>query len=630
MLTQKQTHSEGHLENAFVAVTLDGVCHGQVHFHHGTTSDQFIAKQKSLTFLQVKEALKLDVKSSFDVFNEELTQLVTDLPPHALVLQYHIARSHQLQMTPRDTYVLTSQNQLKNEDSSHEQAIPLLKIALINSRMVNEQENVAHHALSYLQKKGGSDLAMEDISPSRKQGSFGSKDTTEKAPYQANSALCDSLGARIPTSFIKDSTEQLSASGEQEIDKIKDLLIDRVTIKRYRCPNEECRKTFDEAIDLYIHVTCHFKTKLYECETCGKSYPSKSHLSNHKKTHQANRIFQCSHKGCEKTYSIKQRLVIHERTHQGDKPFVCPYDECGKRFNEKGNLKTHIRSHTGLRPYVCKEPGCQSAFITQGHLNDHMKRHIRERAQGPSSTQEGLFTLNTTPESPQVAPSEAQMVECDVRETKIIVKECSDQNTSSTGDQTSEKGISQISPCSEIKRIEIIRPQPRIPGLNYANFNARQDSTTYQQTFSQSLPCFNQSQGTFFQQGNQTQYQLSQQLQPMTPQVRQSQQLSHLLLAQIQSALLKPSAPQPLIPLTTNYPATNIGNVSIFQKIGSTYEQPRPFFSQVQHQQGLPMVIGRNPGIMNPLYNPQRISFPFPLGQGLNQYLSSNPQNNGN
>ncbi len=38
---------------------------------------------------------------------------------------------------------------------------------------------------------------------------------------------------------------------------ITDLLIDRVTFKRYRCPQFECRKTFDVATDLFSHIGTH-------------------------------------------------------------------------------------------------------------------------------------------------------------------------------------------------------------------------------------------------------------------------------------------------------------------------------------------------------------------------------------
>eukprot|EP00347_Sterkiella_histriomuscorum_P020797 403336424 len=168
-------------------------------------------------------------------------------------------------------------------------------------------------------------------------------------------------------------TSQSDGNGE----KIVDLLIDKVITRRYVCPISSCRKTFDQAIEIFSHTKTHVKNKDFQCFDCGKYYQSKMHLQNHQKVHSDKKQFKCDYPGCTKGYSIMQRLQIHKRTHNGLKPFVCPYKSCLKRFNEKGNLKTHIRSHTGLRPYVCNVSGCDSAFITQGHLNDHMKRHSK-------------------------------------------------------------------------------------------------------------------------------------------------------------------------------------------------------------------------------------------------------------
>ena len=39
---------------------------------------------------------------------------------------------------------------------------------------------------------------------------------------------------------------------------IADLLIDRVTFHKYKCPHlDECRKTFEEPNDLFQHITTH-------------------------------------------------------------------------------------------------------------------------------------------------------------------------------------------------------------------------------------------------------------------------------------------------------------------------------------------------------------------------------------
>ncbi len=67
--------------------------------------------------------------------------------------------------------------------------------------------------------------------------------------------------SNISPSKLVDKDQERKHTGD--IDKIKDLLIDRVTIKKYRCPNEDCRKTFDEPRDLFAHTAWHVSTSLY-------------------------------------------------------------------------------------------------------------------------------------------------------------------------------------------------------------------------------------------------------------------------------------------------------------------------------------------------------------------------------
>lgn len=70
----------------------------------------------------------------FDLFEEDLTEMVAHLPPHALALRYHRERKDPVQLTPKGTFILGLPQKRRDEEEG--QAMPLLKIALINSRMV--------------------------------------------------------------------------------------------------------------------------------------------------------------------------------------------------------------------------------------------------------------------------------------------------------------------------------------------------------------------------------------------------------------------------------------------------------------------------------------------------------------
>lgn len=61
------------------------------------------------------------------------------------------------------------------------------------------------------------------------------------------------------TSVMEDSAVNGGAASES----IADLLIDRVTFRKYRCPKDECRKTFDEPADLFSHIGTHVSVVLH-------------------------------------------------------------------------------------------------------------------------------------------------------------------------------------------------------------------------------------------------------------------------------------------------------------------------------------------------------------------------------
>ena len=59
------------------------------------------------------------------------------------------------------------------------------------------------------------------------------------------------------------------------------------------------------------------------CKTCGKSFPSNSHLINHERVHTGEKPFDCD--VCEKAFAQKGHLILHKRLHTGKNHTIVIY-----------------------------------------------------------------------------------------------------------------------------------------------------------------------------------------------------------------------------------------------------------------------------------------------------------------
>ncbi|XP_028672662.2 zinc finger protein 420-like [Erpetoichthys calabaricus] len=107
--------------------------------------------------------------------------------------------------------------------------------------------------------------------------------------------------------------------------------------------------------------------KKHTCAICGKIFPYKSFLENHKRTHFGQKLYGCSE--CGKKFSYKGSLQSHQRLHNGDRPYVCVV--CARSFRQMSHLQQHLRIHTGEKPYSCSK--CGDRFIQLSHLQRHEK-----------------------------------------------------------------------------------------------------------------------------------------------------------------------------------------------------------------------------------------------------------------
>ena len=118
---------------------------------------------------------------------------------------------------------------------------------------------------------------------------------------------------------------------------------------------------------------------LFQCDECGKSFLSKSHLDNHKNAHtdvtesyecnlsnvnvRNTQKFQCEE--CEKSFTSKSRLNIHKRGHSGFKLDECK--ACGKTLTHCNCLQRHQNS----KEYKCED--CGRMFAYYNALKAHKK-----------------------------------------------------------------------------------------------------------------------------------------------------------------------------------------------------------------------------------------------------------------
>ena len=148
--------------------------------------------------------------------------------------------------------------------------------------------------------------------------------------------------------------------------------------KPFQC--RSCSMSFTVSSNLKRHERTHSAEKSYQREVCSQRFSSsvedKSHRNVHLKQHETNTISkQFSCEVCLKSFSILSNMKRHQSVHTGIKPYVCK--TCDKRFAQKNNLESHERIHSGEVPFECTN--CGKRFSQRCGLDVHKRFHTREK-----------------------------------------------------------------------------------------------------------------------------------------------------------------------------------------------------------------------------------------------------------
>ncbi|XP_034117452.1 zinc finger protein 572 [Drosophila albomicans] len=145
----------------------------------------------------------------------------------------------------------------------------------------------------------------------------------------------------------------------------------------------KCGNSFPNRTQLKAHLRTHGKEKSFECELCGKRFNAACNLTTHIRTHTGEKPFECAH--CSRRFADPSTHRKHERMHTNERPYAC--DICAKTFSLSTTLKAHFLSHSNEKPRKCHI--CNKGFRLPHQLKAHKKTHAHRFELGVTSyTQE--------------------------------------------------------------------------------------------------------------------------------------------------------------------------------------------------------------------------------------------------
>ena len=126
---------------------------------------------------------------------------------------------------------------------------------------------------------------------------------------------------------------------------------------------ELCHEVLENNEMLRLHRRTH-----RSCAICQATCTNFGNLTQHMKTHSAEKKFQCDE--CDKFFTRGSILKRHKVIHSGIKSFQC--DDCYKSFKYLPDLKVHKAKDEARKCKLCGVPFSRSAQL-QKHMEEKHK-----------------------------------------------------------------------------------------------------------------------------------------------------------------------------------------------------------------------------------------------------------------